>query len=176
MHYNVRFSFSRLRQAHVFCFPHAAPLCSSGAKPASLTPGATTLRAQLHIPSGAAMAMLGHGDLGNLRNLSPVAMERRRLWDEFGVPLGCDGSVIGEGQICFVVTSNAPVRSIKVDYPHGWAALYGSTMIQTDPDKEDLPTDCLIASDHGYVANRLIHLVRHCRAFLRARRLRTRHH
>ena len=127
--------------------------------------------------------MLGHGDLGrsldrwlsNLRILSPVPMERHRLWDEYQLALGYDGSVIDEAQMCFVLSRDKPLRTIKVEYPHGWNPRYGCTMIQTDPEEEDIPTDCLVASSHGYTANRMIHLVRHCRAFLRARHLRARH-
>ena len=116
--------------------------------------------------SGASVGVSGAAEPAVLHYLSPPPKERFRLWREWHVALGMDGSVMYDGMDAFLILPKEPIQLIKIDYVHGYNAFYGCTMCQDNPNEVDYTTDVLVSCAKGYVAQRLIHLARHCKAFL----------
>ena len=116
--------------------------------------------------SGASVGVSGAAEPAVLHYLSPPPEERLRLWRQWHVALGMDGSVMHDDMDAFLILPKEPIQLIKIDYVHGYNAIYGCTMCQDNPHQGDYTTDVLVSCTKGYVAQRLIHLVRHCKAFL----------
>ena len=119
--------------------------------------------------SGASVGVSGAAEPAVLHYLSPPPAERLRLWKQWHVALGLDGSVMHDNMDAFLILPEVPIKLIKIDYVHGYHALFGCTICQDKPNEDDYATDVLVSCIKGYVAQRLIHLVRHCKAFLSSR-------
>ena len=113
---------------------------------------------------------------GGMERLGAQSFEERlRLWNEYSIALGRDGSVIWDGGFALAVHTIPRVfKLIEVDYVHGFHPLLGSAMAQ-DLVGADWCADVLISTGYrmyrmpigGFVALRFAHLIRHCKLYSR---------